>query len=596
LNPIFKIIKSTAKLKNYYIAVGSLNIVVSLMMMIQPIFSGRVIALMTQLVSQKADVASGLIFSFAVIFAIDIAVNFIGNYQGYLGDQMTVKLKGLLSNNYFHKLMHLRQSYFDDEKTGAVINRLTRSIDVITRFLQMMSNNFITFFLTAGFSIIYIAYYSWETALTASILIPFYIWLTRKTSTKWIKFEMEKNKNHDEATGRFAEVVGQIKVTKSFLQESMELQSFSNKFKRIAKLNVPQSKMWHTQDALRKVVITAFYAVMYGFLIYQAYHGQIGAGPLTTIILMLAGLRFPLMTMGFIVEQTQSAIAGSKDYFTVMDLENDEHESVTYKPGSTSKLKGDINFKGVNFAYDGEQNRILKDLGFIIEEGQKVAFVAESGEGKSTITNLLLGFYRPQSGLISIGETKLNEVSAPEIRGSIAVVFQDPSLFSGTIKENIAYGKPGASDEEIIEAAKKANAHDFITKFQNGYDEVIGERGLKLSGGQKQRIAIARAIIKDAPFLILDEATSSLDNKSENEVQAALDNLMEGRTTIIIAHRLSTIASADSIITISRGQVQEQGSPAKLAGSGGIYNQLLDYTTKADQKTKKALKEWGIEG
>ena len=155
---------------------------------------------------------------------------------------------------------------------------------------------------------------------------------------------------------------------------------------------------------------------------------------------------------------------------------------------------------------------------------------------------------------------------------------------------------PGETDEKIISAAKKANAHEFITKFQRGYDEMIGERGLKLSGGQKQRIAIARAIIKDAPILILDEATSSLDNQSENEVQAALDNLMEGRTTIIIAHRLSTIASADSIITISGGKVQEQGSPAKLAKSGGIYNQLLDYTNKAGEKTKKALKEWGIEG
>jgi ATP-binding cassette subfamily B protein len=595
LNAILKIIKSTVELKKYYIAIAILNVVVSLMMMIQPIFSGRVIALLTQLVSQKADVASGLIISFAVIFSIDIAVNIIGNYQGYLGDQMTVKLKGLLSNNYFHKLMHLRQSYFDDEKTGAVINRLTRSIDVITRFLQMMSNNFISFFLTAGFSIIYIAYYSWETALTAAILIPFYIWLTRKTSTKWIKFEMEKNQNHDIATGRFAEVIGQIKVTKSFLQEPTELQSFANKFKRIAKLNVPQSKMWHTQDVLRKLVITGFYALMYGFLIYQAYQGQITAGPLTTIILMLAGLRFPLMTMGFIVEQTQSAIAGSQDYFTVMDLENDKYESVTYKNHSMTKLKGDINFKDVDFAYDGEENKILKNLSFTIEEGQKVAFVAESGEGKSTITNLLLGFYRPQNGSISIGKTRLNDVDAPEIRNSIAVVFQDPSLFSGTIKENIAYGKIGASDDQIIAAAKKANAHGFIIKFNKGYDEVIGERGLKLSGGQKQRIAIARAILKDAPILVLDEATSSLDNRSESEVQAALDNLMEGRTTIIIAHRLSTIAGADRIITIAEGRVQEQGTPPELAKSGGIYNQLLDFSNKDKQVTKKALSKWGLE-
>ena len=242
-----------------------------------------------------------------------------------------------------------------------------------------------------------------------------------------------------------------------------------------------------------------------------------------------------------------------------------------------------------------EDKAILNGINLTVNAGEVHAIMGPNGSGKSTIANLLLGFYRPQSGVISVGKTKLNDIKASEIRASIAVVFQDPSLFSGTIKENIAYGRPGATDEEIMSAAKKANAHQFITKFQHGYDEVIGERGLKLSGGQKQRIAIARAIIKDAPILILDEATSSLDNKSENEVQAALDNLMQGRTTIIIAHRLSTIASADDIITISGGKVQEQGSPAKLAKSGGIYNQLLDYTNKADQKTKKVLKEWGIE-
>jgi ATP-binding cassette subfamily B protein len=593
MNEILKIIKSTSKLKRYYLSIAALNLVYALLMMAQPIYAGQIIDLLGKLVNQKANVASGLAIAFGAIFIVDVAVNLISNYQGFLGDQMSVKLKALLSDNYFAKLMHLNQAYFDDEQTGAVINRLTRSIDTVTRFLQMMGNNFVSFFLTAGLSILYIGYYSWQTALIAASLIPFYIWLTRKTSAKWIKFEMEKNMNHDEATSRFAEVVGQIKVTKSFLQETNELEGFSAKFKNIVKLNVPQSKMWHKQDALRKFVISIFYALMYGFLIYQAYNGQIGAGPLTTIILMLNNLRFPLATIGFIVEQTQGAIAGSRDYFMVMDIEDDKHEDVHHK--SEKILSGDIKFSGVDFAYQKDDKKVLDGLTFSLKSGEKTAFVAESGEGKSTIANLLLGFYRPQNGTISIGKTKLNNVPASEIRGSIAVVFQDPSLFSGTIKENIAYGMPGATDEQIISAAKKANAHEFITKFQHGYDEMIGERGLKLSGGQKQRIAIARAIIKDAPILILDEATSSLDNKSENEVQAALDNLMEGRTTIIIAHRLSTIASADSIITISEGRVQEQGSPAKLAKSGGIYNQLLDYTNKAGEKTKKALKEWGIE-
>lgn len=220
--------------------------------------------------------------------------------------------------------------------------------------------------------------------------------------------------------------------------------------------------------------------------------------------------------------------------------------------------------------------------------------VGESGGGKSTLVNLLLGLYRPSAGVLQICGRDIAELSAAELRASVGVVFQDASLFSGSIRENIAYGRPDASEAEVIDVAKRANAHGFIMAFPEGYDTIIGERGLRLSGGQKQRVAVARAMLKDAPVLVLDEATSALDTRSERAVQAGLEELMEDRTTLIIAHRLSTIADVDLIVTLQDGRVGEVGSPAELATSGGIYAQLLALTASTDAADRRRLKQFGF--
>ena len=253
-----------------------------------------------------------------------------------------------------------------------------------------------------------------------------------------------------------------------------------------------------------------------------------------------------------------------------------------------------VAFDDVSFAYNpGEP--VLEGLTFSAREGEKIALVGESGGGKSTIVNLLLGLYPLHDGTLTICGRNLEDLSVEELRASSGVVFQEPALFSGTVAENIAYGKPGATREEVIDVAKRANAHDFITRFKDGYDTVIGERGLRLSGGQKQRVAVARAMLKDAPILVLDEATSALDTKAERAVQASLDELMKDRTTIMIAHRLSTIADVDTIITLDNGRIDEIGSPAELAASGGIYSELLTLTASSSAADRARLKSFGFQ-
>jgi len=301
-------------------------------------------------------------------------------------------------------------------------------------------------------------------------------------------------------------------------------------------------------------------------------------------------IRIPIFTISFLVDQTQRVISNTRDYFGVMDIEAE----ITDKPDA-EKLhvkNGLISFEDVQFAYN--ETPVLSNLSFTVEPDSKVALVGESGEGKTTITSLLLRLYEPQSGSIRIDGQNINDVSQSSLREAIGVVFQEPALFSGTIRENIAYSNPKASSESIIEAAKSANADEFVSKLDKGYDTEIGERGLKLSGGQKQRIAIARAFLKNAPILILDEATSSLDSKSEQMVQEGLKRLMKGRSTLIIAHRLSTIQHVDKIVTIQGGTINEIGSPEELAASGGIYAQLLKLQQAHTNTGKNKLKKFDI--
>jgi ATP-binding cassette subfamily B protein len=300
------------------------------------------------------------------------------------------------------------------------------------------------------------------------------------------------------------------------------------------------------------------------------------------IIQLLNQLRWPLFAMSYILEQVQRAEADSKTYFELLGLKSTEK----YEDKQSLLLRSEkpsIVFKDVNFSY-GDGSEVLKDLNLKLNSKETVALVGHSGAGKTTLINLILKLYEPTKGEVLLSGKKYSKASHSWIRSHMALVFQDTELFSSNIRENVSYGLENVEDIQIIDALKKANAYEFVEKFKNGLDEQIGERGVKLSGGQKQRIQIARAILQDKPILILDEATSSLDSRSESLVQEALEKLFKNRLTIIIAHRFSTIQNADRIIVLDNGTIVGDDTPQKLAKKEGLYSELLQYQIEGNKK------------
>jgi ATP-binding cassette, subfamily B, bacterial len=588
----WRIFKFAGKLWPYYIGIGVFTILLAVMTQLQPLFTKGAVDQITNLLhGGKANV--GLVALFAIlIFVTDVGQTLLSNFGGYLGDILEVKLQRFMSQRYYEHLLSLPQSYFDVELSGKIINRMNRGINQITNFIQTLSNNFLQFVFSTVFSLLIVAYYAWPVALMMFLIYPVFILLTMKTSTKWQKYQKIINEEQDIALGRFAETIGQIKAVKSFIQEKRELSFFHKRYTKVVKTTKPQSKFWHRQDIIRRLILNVIFLAVTVYIFVETAYGKYSLGTMVLLIQYAALIRIPIFSISFLVDQSQRAVSNTKDYFEVMD----QQPEITDHPGALplQVSRGEVNFSDVSFAYD--KTPVLKGINFVLEPDTKVALVGESGEGKTTITSLLLRLYEVNGGQILIDGQDINTVTQASLRDNIGVVFQDPALFSGTIKENIAYANPAATNEQVLAASKAANAHEFIEKFENGYESEIGERGIKLSGGQKQRIAIARAILKDAPILILDEATSSLDSRSEHMVQEALEHLMKNRTTLIIAHRLSTISHVDKIITLRNGGVDEIGAPAQLAVSGGIYAELLKLQQSTTEATKKKLREYEISG
>lgn len=591
MKSIWRIIRFTGSLWRYYLGVSLFTILIAAMTQVIPLLTKAAIDEITKLATGGQVSVPKVAVLAVLIFVVDLLQTLFSNFGGYLGDMLAAKQQRLLSNRYYEQVMSLPQRYFDTELTGTIINRMNRGINQISNYTQTLSNNFLQFLFSTVFTLAIVAYYSWPVALILLSLYPIYIWLTTLSNERWQKWQTEINRDSDMASGRFAESVSQVRVVKSFVQESFELKSFDKLMRKIVRTSRPQSKYWHKHDVLRRTILAVINFGLYAYIFIETARGRYTIGTMVLLLQYAQLIRIPLFSISFLVSQTQRAIANSRDYFAVMDEQPEIRDTAGAKPLKVTK--GAIQFEAVSFHYDSEAP-VLRDLSFEVAPDSKLALVGESGQGKTTITSLLLRLYEVNAGAITIDGQNINDVTQASLRRNIATVFQEPALFSGTIRENIAYARPGAAEADIIAAAKSANAHEFIEKFEHGYDSEIGERGLKLSGGQKQRIAIARALLKDAPILILDEATSSLDSRSEHLVQEALERLMARRTTIIIAHRLSTIQHVDQIITIAGGAIEESGTPAELALSGGTYAQLLELQQRHTQATEKRLKAYGL--
>lgn len=595
MKAIVKIIKYSNKLWPYYTAISVVVVITAGLNLVTPfVTKGLVDGIVSKYAGNTVPLSQlGVLVLIAGVASV--LATLLSNLNGYWGDMMSVKLNSLLSERYFSHLMKLPIGYYDNEITGKITARLDRSIGTITQFMNVMANNFIQFFLTTIVTLIIIAFYSWPVALLLALIFPIYIYITHLSSNAWQKHQEGINTDLDVGNGRFVESVVQVRVVKSFVMELSELLFYGKKRRSIEHQTKSQSKEWHRYDIYRRLALNVIFTGITAIIIYQAYIGLYNLGTMTLLLTLSTQAQFPLFGSSFIVDALQRATAGSKDYFDIMELQAE----ITDRPNAKSlRVKtGKVEYKTVSFAYEKGQN-VLRDISFTIEPGQKLALVGESGEGKSTLANLMLRFYEVGKGKILVDGNDVNAVSQASLRRNIGVVFQEPQLFSGTIKSNIGYGQKNPSEKELIAAAKAANAYDFIKKLPKGFDSEIGERGVKLSGGQKQRIAIARAIMKNPPILILDEATSSLDSKAEHEVQQALEHLMKGRSTMIIAHRLSTIANVDTIVGIKGGRVVEAGSPAELANrKGGIYAELLELQTISKTKEGKAkLKKFDIAG
>jgi ATP-binding cassette subfamily B protein len=592
MREMLRIVRYSKKLWPYYLGIALFVIVISLLNLVTPfITKGLVDGLTTKF--GGGDVKSTYFLMLLVLMLVaNVVSTFLTNINGYIGDNMAAKLNSLLSERYFEHLMSLPISYYDNELTGKITARLERSISTISNLMQALSNNFVQFFLTTAITLVVIALYSWPVALLLVVIFPTYIWITHLSSKSWQKAQEGINKDLDVANGRFVESIAQVRVVKSFVTELREVNFFKSRRRSVEAQTKKQSRKWHKYDIVRKLILDVIFFGIYFVIIGQAFMGQYGLGTVVLLITLVLQAQIPLFGSSFIIDSLQRASAGSKDYFEIMNTKAD----IVDKEGAKSLkvTEGKVEYRTVDFGYE-KGAKVLSDISFTIEPGQKLALVGESGEGKSTLANLLLRFYELNRGYIYVDGKDISSVTQKSLRDSIGVVFQEPLLFSGTVRENIAYSLPKAKEAEVVAAAKAANAYGFIKKLPNGLDTEIGERGIKLSGGQKQRIAIARAILKNPRILILDEATSSLDSKAEHEVQVALEHLMKGRTTMIIAHRLSTISGVDTIVGLKNGRVTEIGSPAELSKRKGIYAELLKLQTLSQTEEGKAkLKKYEL--
>lgn len=487
----------------------------------------------------------------------------------YIGQRVVVDVREVM----FRKFQRMPMAYFDKHQTGETMSYLTNDVGAIQSALV---DNLIEMFTEGAIligSIGMMLYLDWKLTLLTLITVPLVGTAMRIFGKKIKSTGTVIQEKLADITSLLQESISSIRVVKSFVRESYEIDRFKVEnelnFKATMKNVQLTSLLTPTVEFLAAVAVTLI--VWFGG--YEVVNGIMSAGALVAFLTYAVNLANPVKRLSRIYGRLQKAMAAIDRIFGVLDLP----ETVNDKPNAIDlpTVKGSVKVENVTFSYDGVHNA-LENVSFEVKPGQMIAFVGPSGAGKSTIANLIPRFYDVTAGAIKIDGHDLRDVTVHSLREQIGIVPQETLLFSTTVMENIRYGRLNATDEEVIAAAKAANADKFIRELPDGYQTKIGERGLNLSGGQRQRMAIARAMLKNPQILILDEATSALDTESEKIVQSALDDLMVGRTSFVIAHRLSTIFAADKIFVIDKGRICEQGTHKELLALGGVYSNLYN--------------------
>ncbi len=494
----------------------------------------------------------------------------LGWARTYLLALVSERIGADLRTTTYEHLLTLPLDYFGGKRTGDLMSRIGSETDRINVFLSLHALDFLTDVLMIAMTAAILFSINPLLAVVTLVPLPFIAWMIHIVRDR-LRTGFEKiDRVWSEVTNVLADTIPGIRVVKAFAQEKREADRFHAANAYNLQVNDKLNKTWSLFTPSVSLLTEIGLLVVWGFGIWQVARGRITVGVLTAFIAYIGRFYTRLDSMSRIVSVTQKAAAGAKRIFDILDHVSNVPEPAN--PVKVQRITGRIEMKDVGFRYGSRA--VIRDLDLVIEPGEMIGLVGHSGSGKSTLVNLICRFYDVTDGAILVDGTDIRRFAVTDYRRHVGLVLQEPFLFFGTIAQNIAYGKPEATRDEVVAAARAAHAHDFILRLAHGYDSLVGERGQGLSGGERQRISIARALLIDPRILILDEATSAVDTETEKEIQRALDNLVKGRTTIAIAHRLSTLRKADRLVVMDRGAVVEVGPHDALMEQQGAYWRL----------------------